>query len=278
MSATPSPSSTSAKRKRSRSPSVPRELVDAGPFKKTRALENVADEFRRFLSFFPREWEDVPELVAERDKPYYGALVEAVASHAFTFKVYPSPVRVFAAFSYLGPEDVKGVILGQDPYHNGQANGLAFSVRKGTKPARSLVNIGHGLANNYNLVKPCRLTDLSPWARQGILLLNTCLTVWAGSARSHRKLGWIKFIRAVLSYLASTQENLVFFAWGNDAQKLVDSIGVDGHHVIRTSHPSPLSARRGFLRCKQFTEANSYWEDHGISPVDWLAADENLTE
>lgn len=183
--------------------------------------------------------------------------------------VYPPLSRLFQAFALVPPDQVRVVIVGQDPYHGaGQAQGLAFSVGHGVTPPPSLRNILKELGDDLGFPAGKR-SDLSPWAHQGVLLLNSVLSVRAGAARSHRKLGWERFTDAVLGTLASTPAHKVFLLWGNDAVAKMPLVEGKGHTVLTAAHPSPLSAYRGFFGSRHFSKANAALVAHGRAPIDW---------
>jgi uracil-DNA glycosylase len=170
-------------------------------------------------------------------------------------------------------DEVKVVILGQDPYHGpGQAHGLCFSVQPGVRTPPSLVNIYKELESDLG-IKPARHGFLEHWARQGVLLLNSVLTVEMGRAASHQGKGWERFTDAVIAKVNARAEPVVFMLWGAYAQKkaaFVDSIDKGGRHlVLKAAHPSPLSAHNGFLGCRHFSKANAFLEQHGMKPIDW---------
>ncbi|GHS89856.1 uracil-DNA glycosylase [Campylobacterota bacterium] len=208
----------------------------------------------------------------EFDKPYMGALREFLAQEIKAKKIYPKTSEWFAAYEMTPFEQVKVVILGQDPYHHSedQAHGLAFSVKRGVALPPSLQNIFKEIAQENladNLSQNCG--DLSAWARRGVLLLNSVLTVEANRAESHRNRGWEQFTDACVAALSGARENLVFMLWGNYAigkQALIDR---SKHLVLTAPHPSPLSARRGFFGCQHFKKANEYLASHNIAPIDW---------
>ncbi len=183
--------------------------------------------------------------------------------------IYPPGPRIFAAFDATPFEKVKVVILGQDPYHGpGQAMGLSFSVPEGVRFPPSLKNIFKELQSDMNLPLP-KTGDLTPWAEQGVLLLNAVLTVEEGKAGAHQGKGWESFTDAAIHRLAAEKENLVFILWGSYAQK---KAAFDDHQknlVLESVHPSPLSSHRGFFGSKPFSKTNDYLKRQGISPIDW---------
>jgi uracil-DNA glycosylase len=184
-------------------------------------------------------------------------------------KIFPPGKLIFNALNSTPFEQVKVVILGQDPYHNpGQAHGLCFSVLPGVAPPPSLLNIYKELQRDVGFVPPGH-GCLTSWAEQGVLLLNSVLTVEAFKAGSHQGKGWERFTDRIVSTLNEQQENLVFMLWGSYAQKKGDHINRDKHLVLQSAHPSPLSAHRGFLGNSHFSRTNKWLEEHGKSPVDW---------
>jgi len=209
-------------------------------------------------------------LERERARGYFAALEEFVGRAYAEGTVYPPRERIFAAFELTPFETTKVVILGQDPYHEpGEAQGLAFYVPETVKTPPSLRNIAKELAAEY----PDSLTtvpDLRDWARQGVLLLNTTLTVAAGAPMSHAKRGWETFTDAVIAELDARREHLVFVLWGAHAQKKGELVDRGRHCVIECAHPSPLSARRGFFGSGCFLAANRYLVRHGVAPIGWV--------
>ncbi len=196
----------------------------------------------------------------------------AAAEHeaALGKHVFPPRADWFAAFHHVAPENVRAVILGQDPYPTrGNAMGLAFSVPRGVKPAASLKNIYKAL-NNDLAIAPAAHGDLSSWAAQGVLLLNSVLTVEDGQPNAHAELGWREFTDAVIAALGrGDQSPKAFLLWGAHAQKKSPLIDAHRHLVLTSAHPSPLSARRGFFDCKHFSQANAFLADHQLVTVDW---------
>lgn len=183
--------------------------------------------------------------------------------------LYPPPAQIFAALDHTPFDQVKVVILGQDPYHGpGQAHGLAFSVRPGVRPPPSLLNIFKEIHADLGIAPPAH-GCLLPWARQGVLLLNTVLTVERGRAGSHRGKGWEAFTGAVIERLDREREGLVFMLWGSPAQARGSGLDERRHLVLRARHPSPLSAHAGFFGCRHFSRANAWLEQRGQRPVDW---------
>ncbi len=205
----------------------------------------------------------------EFDKPYFGELISFVKNEYSLQVVYPKAKEIFNAFDACAFDDVKVVILGQDPYHGeGQANGLCFSVNEGVKPPPSLVNIFKEI--KADLGKPISTSgNLQPWANQGVLLLNATLTVRASSPGSHQKKGWEIFTDAVIKIISEEREGLVFILWGAYAQKKGEVIDPEKHFVIMSPHPSPFSADRGFFGSKPFSKTNEYLRSKGLKEIDW---------
>lgn len=195
-------------------------------------------------------------------------------------EIYPKSEEYFRALNLTPLDKVRVVILGQDPYHGpGQAHGLCFSVQPGVRPPPSLVNIYKELESDLGLPRPAH-GFLEHWARQGVLLLNSVLTVEMANAASHRGKGWEQFTDAIIRLIAAKPEPVVFLLWGSYAQKkaaFVKSIEQGGHHlVLKAPHPSPLSAYHGFFGCKHFSKANAFLEQNGLPPIDWNLPDINL--
>ncbi len=208
-------------------------------------------------------------LRAEFAKPYYKDLYQKVLQEYRTVKVFPPADDIFNAFHLTPLSEVKVVILGQDPYHNdGQAHGLCFSVQPGTDIPPSLVNIYQELQNDLGCYIPNN-GYLEKWAKQGVLLLNTVLTVRAHQANSHRGIGWEQFTDAVIRILNEQDRPIVFLLWGSPARAKKAMLNNPNHLVLEAPHPSPLSAYRGFFGCRHFSRTNQFLEAHGIAPVDW---------
>ena len=208
-------------------------------------------------------------LAAEFKKPYYIQLHKTILNEYNTRRIYPSADDLFNAFHLTPLHDVKVVILGQDPYHgNGQAHGLCFSVKPDVEIPPSLVNIyqelhddcGCYIPNNGYLVK---------WAKQGVLLLNTVLTVRAHQANSHRGIGWEEFTDAAIRALNDQDRPIVFILWGRPAQSKKAMLNNPRHLILEAPHPSPLSASRGFFGSRPFSQANAVLEKNGLQPIDW---------
>lgn len=207
----------------------------------------------------------------EFSQPYFHALTERVR-HDYAdsgMTVYPPAGKIFSAFDQTPFGDVKVVIIGQDPYHgHGQANGLAFSVNPGVPIPPSLRNIFMEVVSDTGAGFPAD-GDLSRWARQGVLLLNSALTVKAGQPRSHYGIGWERLTEAAVRKLAESKDGLVFILWGADAIRRGAFIDRSRHLVLESPHPSPLSAHRGFFGSKPFSKANEYLSSKGKTPIEW---------
>jgi uracil-DNA glycosylase len=213
-------------------------------------------------------WTEV--LKGENEKPYFRELLSFVESErAKGKKIYPANSEVFSALQLTPFSEVKVVVLGQDPYHGpGQAHGLSFSVKPSVQIPPSLKNIFKELGADVNFQIPST-GYLSNWASQGVLLLNAVLTVEDSKPGSHAGKGWETFTDRVIKELAENREHLVFMLWGSHAQKKAQAVDPVKHLVLKAPHPSPLSAHRGFLGCKHFSQANEYLLKHGLTPVDW---------
>ncbi len=208
---------------------------------------------------------------SEKQKPYFMELLARIKAARQHVTVYPPESDVFNAFRYTEFGDVKVVILGQDPYHgSGQAHGLAFSVRDDVAIPPSLKNIYKELQNDIEGFQIPMNGYLKPWADQGVLLLNTVLTVEAGQANSHASWGWEQFTDQVIKALNMHREGLVFLLWGSHAQKKGAFIDTSKHLVLKSAHPSPLSAHRGFLGNRHFSTTNAYLVAKGKKPIDWI--------
>lgn len=208
-------------------------------------------------------------LANEFTQDYFAKLMDFMANERATHTIYPPEHQVFEAFNRTPFEQVKVVILGQDPYHGpNQAHGLCFSVQRGVAIPPSLRNIYKELQADLGITPPSH-GHLMRWAQQGVLLLNATLTVRADSAGSHQKHGWERFTDAAIAAVAQQRQHVVFMLWGNYAQSKASLIDSSKHCILKAAHPSPLSASRGFLGCKHFSKANTYLEQHGISAIDW---------
>jgi len=210
------------------------------------------------------------QLSKEFTKPYFNKLTEFVRAEYLLGNIYPAPKLLFRAFELTPFEQVKVVILGQDPYHGaGQANGLSFAVNEGITLPPSLKNIFKEIEHDLGS-SPNRSGDLSRWASQGVLLLNATLTVRASSPGSHQNQGWEQFTDAVIRVLSEKRENLVFILWGNYARTKGAHINRTKHLVIESPHPSPFSAHSGFFGSKPFSQANEYLKSVYKEPITWL--------
>jgi len=208
-------------------------------------------------------------LTPEFKKPYYAKLYRTIREEYTTRQIFPDSEDIFNAFSLTPLSEVKVVILGQDPYHNvGQAHGLCFSVKPEVEIPPSLVNIYQELNSDLGCYVPNN-GYLVKWAKQGVLLLNTVLTVRAHEANSHRGIGWEEFTDAAIRILNEQDRPIVFMLWGRPAQMKKAMLNNPKHLVLEAPHPSPLSAYRGFFGCRHFSRANAFLEDHGRSPIDW---------
>ena len=212
-------------------------------------------------------WKEV--LMNEFEKDYFKKLTDFVQNEYNTKTIYPPQSEIFSAFDFTPFENVKVVILGQDPYHGeGQANGLSFSVADGIKLPPSLRNIYKELKDDVG-IEISTSGNLESWAKQGVLLLNATLTVEATKAGSHQKKGWETFTDAVIQKLSDQKENLVFILWGAYAQKKGAKIDRNKHFVIESAHPSPLGAYRGFWGSKPFSTTNQFLKSKNITEIDW---------
>ena len=214
-----------------------------------------------------QSWKDV--LSAEFDKYYFIKLTDFVRGEYLSGKtVYPEPKNIFNAFNLCPIDNVKVVIIGQDPYHEpGQAHGLCFSVLPPTAIPPSLVNIYKEIESDLGH-KSVTNGDLTHWANQGVLLLNSTLTVRAHAAASHAGRGWEEFTDAVIRAVAQ-RDNIVYMLWGSYAQKKAAFVNSNKNLILKSVHPSPLSAYRGFFGCKHFSQANKYLADNGKNPIEW---------
>ncbi|MFZ4457049.1 MAG: uracil-DNA glycosylase [Bacteroidales bacterium] len=209
------------------------------------------------------------QLESEFGKPYFEVLTQFVRTEYQSATIYPKGSLIFNAFEQCPFDRVKVVILGQDPYHEpGQAHGLCFSVQEGVKFPPSLMNILKEIQADLNKPYP-KSGDLTRWAQQGVLLLNATLTVRAHQAGSHQNKGWEQFTDAVIHRLAEQKEHLVFVLWGSYAQRKGEFINNAKHLVLKSVHPSPLSAHRGFFGNHHFSKANDYLVAHDKSAIDW---------
>lgn len=213
------------------------------------------------------DWDDV--LKDEFEKDYYKKLREFLKEEYSTKEIFPDMYEIFNALKYTSYKDTKVIILGQDPYHNnGQAHGLAFSVKKGIKTPPSLLNIYKELNEEMGLYIPNN-GYLVKWARQGVLLLNTALTVRAHQANSHKGMGWEIFTDNIIKKLSDREDAVIFVLWGANARSKKKLIDKSRHYILEAPHPSPLSAYRGFFDCGHFLKINEILESIGKEKIDW---------
>ena len=202
-------------------------------------------------------------------KPYYRELFQKVNEEYRTYAIYPPAEDIFNAFHFTPLDQVKVVIIGQDPYHgDGQAHGLCFSVKPSVEIPPSLVNIYKELQTDLGCYIPNH-GYLEKWARQGVLLLNTVLTVRAHQANSHRGIGWEEFTDAAIRVLNEQDQPIVFILWGRPAQNKARMLTNPNHRILTAPHPSPLSAYRGFFGSRPFSQANAFLQERGLTPIDW---------
>lgn len=219
------------------------------------------------VHFLQNDWAEV--LDEEFEKPYYKELREFLKHAYASERVYPPMEDIYNALRVTPYAPTKVVILGQDPYHGpGQAHGLSFSVRPGVQPPPSLLNIFKEMESDIGCVRPNHGCLLG-WAEQGVLLLNTTLTVAQGRPKSHAGHGWETLTDAIIAKLSARQTPMVFILWGAHAQSKVALIDTHRHHIIKSPHPSPLSASRGFFGSRPFSRANAYLIQDGLDPIDW---------
>ncbi|MBF0433309.1 MAG: uracil-DNA glycosylase [Fibrobacteria bacterium] len=209
-------------------------------------------------------------LAGEFKKPYFSSIKSFLLEEKQKNKtIFPPGKLIFNAFEHCPFDKVKVVIIGQDPYHGpGQAHGLCFSVPIGIKPPPSLINIYKELQQDVGVTPPSH-GNLEKWARQGILLLNSSLTVQAHQAFSHSKIGWQTFTDSVIKKINDEKKGIIFILWGRPAQEKGKFIDTFAHHVLKSVHPSPLSAHRGFFGCRHFSKTNELLVQMGKSPIDW---------
>lgn len=219
------------------------------------------------MQIFKNDWQNLLE--DELEKDYYLKLRKFLIGEYRTRTIYPDMYDIFNALHYTPYNDVKVVILGQDPYHGpNQAHGLSFSVKPGVQAPPSLINIYKELNSDLGCYIPNN-GYLKKWADQGVMLLNTALTVRAGQANSHRNIGWEHFTDKIISLLNDREDPIVFILWGSNAQSKMSIIRNPGHHIIKAPHPSPLSAHRGFFGSKPFSKTNKFLASIGKEPIDW---------
>jgi uracil-DNA glycosylase len=218
-------------------------------------------------------------LRSEFEQPYMGELKRFLLEQRGNGRtIFPRASNWFRALDLCPLDRVRVVILGQDPYHGpGQAHGLCFSVMPGVRPPPSLVNIFKEMESDLG-VRPSRHGFLEHWARQGVLLLNSVLTVEMGQAASHRDKGWERFTDAVVRLVNDKREPVVFMLWGSYAQKKAAFVDTSKHLVLKAAHPSPLSAHSGFFGCRHFSRANAFFEERGLEPIDWALPESAAAE
>ena len=213
------------------------------------------------------EWDEI--LKDEFQSDYYAQIRETLKQEYASHEIYPPMQDIFNALRYTSYSDVKAVLLGQDPYHGpGQAHGLCFSVRPGVAPPPSLQNIFKELQSDMGLPAP-HSGCLIPWAKEGVLMLNTTLTVRRGQANSHSKIGWTKFTDAIIQKFNDHEQPIVFLLWGSNARSKKALITNPNHLILETVHPSPLSAHQGFFGSRHFSQCNEFLMARGIAPIDW---------
>ncbi len=219
------------------------------------------------MGMIQNDW--LEPLKGEFQKPYYVKLYQFVREEYASRQIFPPSEDIFNAFHLTPLHEVKVVILGQDPYHNdGQAHGLCFSVKPDVAVPPSLVNIYQELHDDLGCFIPNN-GYLTKWAKQGVLMLNTVLTVRAHQANSHRGMGWEEFTDAAIRVLDEQDRPIVFILWGSPAQKKASMLHNPNHLILKAPHPSPLSAYRGFFGSKPFSQTNEFLEAHGVTPIDW---------
>jgi uracil-DNA glycosylase len=213
-------------------------------------------------------WKEVLE--DEFKKPYFKQITEHIKTEKEQGKtIYPPGPLIFNAFEQTPFDNVKVVLLGQDPYHGPrQAMGMSFSVPDGVHPPPSLINIFKELHDDVGVPIP-KHGNLTKWAQQGVMLLNASLTVRAGEANSHSKIGWHQFTNTVIEKISEEKKDVVFLLWGKFAQEKTELIDTKKHHVLKAAHPSPFAADKGFFGCRHFSKTNSYLMKQGMDPIDW---------
>lgn len=218
--------------------------------------------------FISSEWKEL--LKAEFTKPYFQTIIEFLKNEEKENKVVFPPVNeVFNAFNLTPFEQIKAVIIGQDPYHGkGQAHGLCFSVKKGVTPPPSLINIFKEIKSDCGIEIPAH-GDLSGWAKQGVLLLNAILTVRENQPGSHQHIGWQTFIDRVISLISEKKEGIVFMLWGKFAQNKIALIDENKHYILQAAHPSPYSASAGFFGCRHFSKCNEILKSYRRTTINW---------
>lgn len=214
-----------------------------------------------------RSWKN--KLAPEFEKDFFKSIVFFVKEEYKNHKVFPKGNQIFSAFDHCDFDDLKVVIIGQDPYHgDGQANGLCFSVNDGVRIPPSLVNIFKEIKDDLGKDIPTT-GNLERWADQGVLLLNATLTVRAHSPGSHQNKGWEQFTDSVIKIISEEKEGIVFLLWGAYAQRKGEIINASKHKILASAHPSPFAANRGFFGNKHFSQTNEYLQEMGLKPIDW---------
>ena len=219
------------------------------------------------MAMITNDW--LPAIQGEFKKPYYRELFQFVKEEYSRAVIYPPADDIFNAMHFTPLSEVKVLILGQDPYHNdGQAHGLCFSVKRDVEIPPSLVNIYQELHDDLGCYIPNN-GYLEKWAKQGVLMLNTVLTVRAHQANSHQGRGWEQFTDAVIEAVNAQDRPIVFLLWGRPAQQKASMLTNPQHLILKAPHPSPLSAYRGFFGCRHFSQTNEFLKAHGVEPIDW---------
>lgn len=219
------------------------------------------------IDIFANDWNEI--LKDELDKEYFKNILEAINTEYEKYTVYPPKEDIFNALRYTAYRDVKVLLLGQDPYHGaGQAHGLAFSVKDGIEPPPSLKNMFKELHSDLDIEIP-QTGCLIPWAKQGVMLLNTVLTVREGQPNSHKNIGWTTFTDKIISLLNEREEPVIFLLWGANAKEKLPLITNKNHYVLSAPHPSPLSASKGFFGCRHFSKVNTILTRNKNNPICW---------
>lgn len=214
------------------------------------------------------KWQELINI--EKQKDYYKSLKEQIDKKYETSTVFPPKEKIFSAFELSSLDDLKVVIFGQDPYHGmGQAQGLAFSTPKEIKNPPSMVNILKEINSDLEKPSSCEDGDLTPWAKQGVLLLNTILTVEESKPKSHHKLGWEIFTDNIIKHINDNCKDIIFILWGAPAIKKTKLIDESKHHILTAPHPSPLSSYRGFFGCKHFSKTNEILKNLNKDEIKW---------
>ncbi len=220
------------------------------------------------MKLFNNDWDEVLESITS-SKEFYNTMVLAKKEYA-TKTVFPPKEHIFEALKLTSYEDTKVVIVGQDPYHGtGEAHGLSFSVRPGVRVPPSLQNIYKEIESDLGIKEPANCGDLTKWAKEGVLLLNSILTVEKDKAGSHSALGWEMFTDSIIKKLNEKETPIVFILWGSFARSKKFYITNPIHHVVESTHPSPFSARNGFFGSKPFSKTNEFLQSDGLKPIDW---------